>query len=108
LCLKFHYAEAKCVPGGSRQALPAALKPNVYEEVRRLALRTHVALGYRGSRADFRYDDRMEGTQGLGFLVEVNARHGMTDRSFAPALAVHAGTFEELVTWMVEDPTLDH
>ena len=51
--------EAKYAPGGSRHVLPAPIKPNVYQEVRRLALCAHSALGCRGvSRADFRYDDR--------------------------------------------------
>ena len=37
--------------------------PFVYQEVRRLTLAAHVALGCRGvSCADFRYDDRIEGT----------------------------------------------
>jgi D-alanine-D-alanine ligase len=40
--------------------------PFVYQEVRRLTLAAHVALGCRGvSRADFRFDDRIEGTAGL-------------------------------------------
>jgi D-alanine-D-alanine ligase len=59
------------------------------------------------SRADFRYDDRMEGVQGL-VCLEVNTQPGMTETSLVPELAAHAGmTFEELVTWMVEDASLD-
>jgi D-alanine-D-alanine ligase-like ATP-grasp enzyme len=84
------------------------LKPNVYEEVRRLALGAHQAPGCRrGSRADFRYDGRMEGTQGV-VCHAVNARPGMTETSLVPALAAYAGrSFEELVRWMVEDASLD-
>jgi D-alanine-D-alanine ligase len=106
--VKFYDYEAKYAPGGSRHLLPAPLKPNVYQEVRRLALLAHEALGCRGvSRADFRYDDRMEGTQGL-FCLEVNTQPGMTETSLVPELAAHAGiTFEELVGWMVEDASLD-
>jgi D-alanine-D-alanine ligase len=106
--VKFYDYEAKYAPGGSKHVLPAPLKPNVYEEVRRLALLAHQALGCRGvSRADFRYDDRMEGTQGL-VCLEVNTQPGMTETSLVPELAAHAGmSFEELVRWMVEDASLD-
>jgi D-alanine-D-alanine ligase len=106
--VKFYDYEAKYAPGGSKHILPAPLKPNVYEEVRRLALLAHQALGCQGvSRADFRYDDRMEGTQGL-VCLEVNTQPGMTETSLVPELASHSGmTFEELVRWMVEDASLD-
>jgi D-alanine-D-alanine ligase len=106
--VKFYDYEAKYAPGGSRHLLPAPLKPNVYQEVRRLALLAHQALGCRGvSRADFRYDDRMEGTQGL-VCLEVNTQPGMTETSLVPELAADAGiSFDELVEWMVEDASLD-
>jgi D-alanine-D-alanine ligase len=106
--VKFYAYDAKCAPGGSKHLLPAPLKPNVYEEVRRLALKAHQALGCRGvSRADFRDNDRIEGMQGL-FCLEVNTQPGMTQTSLVPELAAHAGmTFEELVRWMVEDASLD-
>jgi D-alanine-D-alanine ligase len=104
----FYDYEAKYEPGGSRHLLPAPLKPNVYQEVRRLALLAHQALGCRGvSRADFRYDDRMAGTQGL-VCLEVNTQPGMTETSLVPELAAHAGiSFDELVEWMVGDASLD-
>jgi D-alanine-D-alanine ligase len=106
--VRFYDYEAKYAPGGSRHLLPAQIKPNVYQEVRRLALRAHQALGCRGvSRADFRYDDRLEGTQGL-VCLEVNTQPGMTETSLVPELAAYAGiTFEELVEWMVEDASLN-
>jgi len=106
--VKFYDYEAKYAAGGSKHLIPAPLKPNVYQEVRRLALLAHQALGCRGvSRADFRYDDRMDGTKGL-VCLEVNTQPGMTETSLVPELAAHAGmTFEELVKWMVEDASLD-
>jgi D-alanine-D-alanine ligase len=106
--VKFYDYEAKYAPGGSKHLLPATLKPNVYQEVRRLAALAHRALGCRGvSRADFRYDDRMEGTQGL-VCLEVNTQPGMTETSLVPELAAFAGIpFEELVRWMVEDASLN-
>jgi len=99
---QFYDYEAKYAAGGSRHVLPAQILRNVYQEVRRLALAAHNALGCRGvSRADFRYDDR-----GTGKLVclEINTQPGMTETSLVPELAAYAGiTFDELVRWMVED-----
>jgi D-alanine-D-alanine ligase len=99
---RFYDYEAKYAAGGSKHVLPAQILPNVYQEVRRLALAAHSALGCRGvSRADFRYDD-----QGTGKLVclEINTQPGMTETSLVPELAAYAGiTFDELVQWMVED-----
>jgi len=99
---RFYDYEAKYAIGGSKHVLPAQILLNVYQEVRRLALAAHGALGCRGvSRADFRYDD-----QGTGKLVclEINTQPGMTETSLVPELAAYAGmTFDELVRWMVED-----
>ena len=106
--VRFYDYEAKYAPGGSKHLLPADLLPNVYQEVRRLTLAAHRALGCRGvSRADFRYDDRMAGISGL-ICLEVNTQPGMTETSLVPELAAHAGiTFEELVQWMVDDASLN-
>jgi D-alanine-D-alanine ligase len=105
--VRFYDYEAKYAPGGSKHLLPAPISPFVYQEVRRLALAAHRALGCRGvSRADFRYDDGIEGTEGL-FCLEVNTQPGMTETSLVPELAAHVGiTFDELVRWMVEDASL--
>jgi len=99
---RFYDYEAKYASGGSKHLLPAPLLPNVYQEVRRLALAAHSALGCRGvSRADFRYDDRGSGKLAC---LEVNTQPGMTETSLVPELAAYAGiTFDELVQWMVED-----
>jgi D-alanine-D-alanine ligase len=105
---RFYDYEAKYAQGGSRHLLPAPLSPNVYQEVRRLALAAHRALRCRGvSRADFRYDDRAEGTGGL-VCLEVNTQPGMTETSLVPEMAAHAGiSFGELVRWMIEDASLN-
>jgi D-alanine-D-alanine ligase len=103
---RFYDYEAKYAPGGSTHILPAQIPPEVYEEVRRIALAAHRALGCRGvSRADFRYDDR-RGLDGV-VCLEVNTQPGMTETSLVPELAAHAGiAFGELVEWMVEDASL--
>ena len=105
---RFYDYEAKYAPGGSKHLLPAPVSPIVYQLTRRLALAAHRALGCRGvSRADFRYDDSIEGTGGL-VCLEVNTQPGMTETSLVPELAAHAGiSFDELVRWMVEDASLN-
>jgi D-alanine-D-alanine ligase len=105
---KFYDYEAKYAPGGSKHILPAEISPIVYQEVRRLALKAHHALGCRGvTRADFRYDDRAAGTEGL-VCLEVNTQPGMTETSLVPELAAYAGmSFDELTRWMVEDASLN-
>lgn len=106
--VRFYDYEAKYAPGGSRHLLPAPISPFVYQQVRELALGAHKALGCRGvSRADFRFDDRLEGTEGL-VCLEVNTQPGMTETSLVPELAGHAGIpFDELVRWIVEDASLN-
>src|ERR1700704_4617141 len=106
--VRFYDYEAKYAPGGSKHLLPAPVSSFVYQQVRRLALAAHQALGCRGvSRTDFRFDDRIEGAGGL-VCLEVNTQPGMTETSLVPELAEYAGVgFEELVRWMVEDASLN-
>lgn len=102
--LSFYDYEAKYAKGGSRHILPAKISPNIYDFIRKLALDAHNALGCRGvSRADFRFDDRAEGTGEL-VCLEVNTQPGMTATSLVPEMAAHAGlSFGDLVRWIVED-----
>jgi D-alanine-D-alanine ligase len=102
--LSFYDYDAKYAPGGSRHVCPAEISPNIYELILNLSVRAHNALGCRGvSRADFRFDDRPEGTGEL-ICLEVNTQPGMTVTSLVPELASHSGlTFGELVRWIVED-----
>jgi D-alanine-D-alanine ligase len=97
---------AKYAPGGSQHILPAEIPQAIYRQAQELALLAHRALGCRGvSRSDFRYDDA--GTGEL-ILLEVNTQPGMTGTSLVPELAAHAGkSYEALVTWMVNDASVD-
>ena len=106
--LGFYDYEAKYAKGGSRHILPAQISPEIYEFIQKLALVAHNALGCRGvSRADFRLDDRAEGTGEL-VCLEVNTQPGMTATSLVPELAAHAGlAFGALVRWIVEDASCD-
>lgn len=105
---RFYDYHAKYAEGGSKHVLPAQISPNIYQNVRMLALRAHEALGCRGvSRADFRYDDRPDGTGAL-ICLEVNTQPGMTATSLVPDMAAYAGMdFGALVRWMVEDASCD-
>jgi D-alanine-D-alanine ligase len=104
--VRFYDYEAKYAPGGSEHVLPAKIPADVYAEVRHLTLAAHRALACRGvTRADFRWDDGA-GVAGLSCL-EVNTQPGMTKTSLVPELAACAGiSFEELVSWMIEDASL--
>jgi D-alanine-D-alanine ligase len=102
--LAFYNYEAKYAAGGSRHVVPAEVQPKIYDKVQKMALKAHAALGCRGvTRTDFRYNDRA-GVDGELVCLEINTQPGMTGTSLAPEQARHAGhSFEELVTWMVED-----
>ncbi len=104
----FYDYKAKYQPGGSKHVLPAEVPQDIYRKVQRHALAAHMELGCRGiSRADFRYDDT-EGGEGELIMLEVNTQPGMTGTSLVPELAQHAGhSFAQLVTWMVEDASVN-
>lgn len=105
---QFYDYRAKYSEGGSVHILPANIPNDVYRRCQKYALLAHQALGCRGvSRADFRYDDT-NSEKGELILLEVNTQPGMTGTSLVPELAKHAGhSFEELVTWMVNDASVD-
>lgn len=100
----FYDYDSKYVAGGSKHVCPAEISPFVYQKIRRLSLKAHQAIGCRGvSRSDFRYDDRFS-EDGEVIWLEVNTQPGMTPTSLAPEMALQAGhSFEEFVSWMVED-----
>ncbi len=102
--LAFYNYEAKYAAGGSRHVIPADIQPKIYDKVQKMALKAHAALGCRGvSRTDFRFNERA-GADGELVCLEINTQPGMTETSLVPEQARHAGhSFEELVTWMVED-----
>lgn len=102
--LSFYNFEAKYAKGGSNHLLPAPIQPKIYDKVQKIALKAHAALGCRGvTRTDFRFNDRA-GVDGELVCLEINTQPGMTETSLAPEQARHAGhSFEELVSWLVED-----
>jgi D-alanine-D-alanine ligase len=104
----FYDYDAKYVPGGSKHILPADIPSDVYRRIQRHALEAHRSLGCRGvTRSDFRLDDTTAREPEL-ILLEINTQPGMTGTSLVPEMAAHAGhSFEELVTWMVNDASLN-
>lgn len=102
--LSFYNFEAKYAKGGSHHLIPAPIQPKIYDKVQKIALKAHAALGCRGvTRTDFRFNDKA-GEDGELVCLEINTQPGMTETSLAPEQALHAGhSFEELVSWMVED-----
>ncbi len=104
----FYDYKSKYMPGGSQHILPAVIPPNIYRKCQQYALMAHAALGCRGvSRADFRYNDE-GGAEGELILLEINTQPGMTATSLVPEMALHAGhSFPDLVTWMVNDASVD-
>ncbi len=100
---EFYDYDAKYEDGGSRHIVPAAVDKNVYDEAMRISALAHTVLGCRGvSRADLRYDG-----QNL-VMLEVNTQPGMTPTSLVPEQAAHVGiSFEQLVSWMVENAECD-
>ena len=102
--LAFYNYEAKYAKGGSSHIVPAQISPNIYDKVQKMALKAHAALGCRGvTRTDFRYNDKA-GEDGELVCLEINTQPGMTETSLVPEQAAAAGhSFEDLVTWMVED-----
>lgn len=99
----FYSYEAKYTAGKAVHDCPALIPDEVYGEAMATAEAAHKALGCRGvSRADFRYDDTLDG-DGLLYLLEVNTQPGMTPLSLVPELAAMRGiSFGALVTFMVE------
>lgn len=100
----FYDYDAKYAAGGSKHVIPAEISPNIYQEIQRLALEAHKAIGCRGvSRSDFRFDDRFS-EEGEVIWLEINTQPGMTPTSLVPEMAAHAGhSFGEFLRWMVED-----
>lgn len=104
----FYDYAAKYTEGKAVHVCPAQLPPDWSAMVRDYAVRAHRALGCRGaSRADFRLDDS-DPARVRCVILEVNTQPGMTPLSLVPEQARAAGmTFEELVSWMVENAQCD-
>ena len=104
----FYDYEAKYTAGRTQHICPAELPVAAWDAAMNVAEEAHKVLGCRGvSRADLRFDDSREGTDGL-YLLEINTQPGMTALSLVPEQAAYRGTsFGALVRWMVEHAACD-
>ncbi len=95
---EFDYA-AKYQTGGAREICPAPITAEQQEEMGRLALKLHRALGLEVySRTDFLLD-----REGKFWCLEVNSLPGMTSASLVPKEAAAAGiTYHELCEEIVQ------
>ena len=104
----FYDYAAKYTEGKAVHICPAQLAEPLAALAKDYAIRAHAALGCRGaSRADFRIDDS-DPARVRCVILEVNTQPGMTPLSLVPEQARAAGmSFEELVSWMVENAECD-
>lgn len=80
---EFYDFEAKYTDGMADHVFPARLSTQLYENVQKLGLQAHQALGCSGySRVDFIVTDT-----GACYLLEVNTLPGMTALSLLPEIA---------------------
>lgn len=93
----FYDYENKYTDGKTEHLIPAPVSEAQADEMKRLAVLAHEALGCRGlSRTDFRLDET-RGELGL-YVLEINTQPGMTPLSLSPEQAKFAGlSFEDLV-----------
>ncbi len=89
---------------GSAHIISAQLQPKIYDKVQKLSLAAHAALGCRGvTRIDFRFNDAA-GPDGELVCLQIDTHPDMAETSLVSAQAEQAGhSYQELITWMVED-----
>lgn len=90
--------ENKYAADGAEEICPAPVEASLAEEVQRMSVAAHKALGIDGySRSDFMID-----AHGQPFLLETNTLPGMTPTSLLPKAAAAAGMdFDALVAELV-------
>lgn len=100
---RFFDYEAKYTPGATDEICPARISEALSEELQRLALEAHNALGCRHySRTDFMH----AGADAVPVLLETNTLPGMTSVSLFPKAAAAAGLdFTALVGRLVDRMT---
>jgi len=99
----FHSYDVKYMPGKEQFLLPAPLSKRAYDRVLELALEAHRAIGAESySRVDFRVDAHES-----PFLIEINTLPGLTNLSYLPKMAAHAGiAYPDLVETILDGASL--
>jgi len=101
---KFYDYKAKYSKSALTQhIMPADIKKNNYDNVMKLAEKTHQILNCRGvTRSDFKFINNKF------YLLEINTQPGMTDLSLVPEIARYAGiAFKDLVKKIIDDATIN-
>lgn len=102
---EFFDYEAKYTPGATNEVTPADLPKPIFEEMQRLAVAAHRALGCR----DFSRTDIMLDPARGPLLLETNTIPGLTQQSLLPQAAQVAGLpFPELVRLLVDNARRRH
>ena len=83
--------------------MPANIPNKKYEEVLKIAERTHKILGCRGvTRSDFKF------INGKFYLLEINTQPGMTDLSLVPEIASYKKiSFDKLIFKLIMDASIN-
>ncbi len=100
----FYDYKAKYTKAAKTQhIMPARLNRSKYNEVLKIAKKTHDVFKCRGvTRADFKFDN------GNFYLLEINTQPGMTSLSLVPEIANYKGiTFEHLVEKILLDASIN-
>ncbi len=87
----------------TKHVMPAKLSKNKYNEVLKIAKKTHKALHCRGvTRSDFKFYEN------TFYLLEINTQPGMTSLSLVPEIAKYMGlSFENLVEKILLDASVN-
>jgi len=101
---KFYDYEAKYSKEARTQhIMPAKISSKKNIEILNIAQKAHHVLKCRGiSRSDFKF------YKNKFYLLEINTQPGMTKFSLVPEIAAYNNiNFEELVSWMVKDASIN-
>ena len=87
----------------TKHIMPARLNKNKYQEVLKIAQKTHKALGCKGvTRSDFKFFNNKFN------ILEINTQPGMTNLSLVPEIANYKGlNFENLVEQILLDASIN-
>ncbi|MGE0109353.1 MAG: D-alanine--D-alanine ligase [Bdellovibrionales bacterium] len=100
---EFYDYKAKYTDNQTEHLIPAPIPAEIESTLLDFAVKAYRAAGCHGAaRADFRWDDKQEGTSGIYFL-ELNTQPGLTPLSLLPEQAKYKGMdFKMLVDWILE------
>ena len=87
----------------TKHVMPARLSKKKYNEVLKIAKKTHIVLKCRGvTRSDFKF------FKNIFYLLEINTQPGMTSLSLVPEIAKFKGlTFENLIEKILLDASVN-